>query len=312
MISGQNGEIGAANTSPANLVAAEIARLYHSRRYTVSQRYDEELAVPMNELRDELMKQPIVELIGLVDASGAGGGRSHPETTWTLSFTCDAYRVVGSPMRKMKLTVRREVSQAELDELMAHCFKERIIRFRARLQEGVSPDSADAWLEEFVGKEEDVELAEYRDQLNAPVILEDPRFGELYWDRQFHWFVGETEWNGRTIEFTLRSASESPDDCDEALRTAHTLWSDETGWAKRINDYAVAELLELKNDNWLGEDESPLSPEEFVGRMSLQSIACDGEDEFTFWHDDGDLFWGHSIQICGNLRQGPTSADIPG
>jgi hypothetical protein len=29
-------------------------------------------------------------------------------------------------------------------------------------------------------------------------------------------------------------------------------------------------------------------------------------------HDDGDLFWGHSIQVTGTLDEGPTDADISG
>ena len=45
--------------------------------------------------------------------------------------------------------------------------------------------------------------------------------------------------------------------------------------------------------------------------MKLQSIVFYPDGDFNFWYDDGDLFWGHSIAISGNL-EGLKDADIPG
>jgi hypothetical protein len=46
--------------------------------------------------------------------------------------------------------------------------------------------------------------------------------------------------------------------------------------------------------------------------MTLQSVSTYADDSFGFWHDDGDLFWGHAIQVTGSLKEGPKDADIPG
>jgi hypothetical protein len=46
--------------------------------------------------------------------------------------------------------------------------------------------------------------------------------------------------------------------------------------------------------------------------MRLTSITVGHGGRFTFWHEDGDLFWGHSITVSGTLAKGPTDADIPG
>jgi hypothetical protein len=46
--------------------------------------------------------------------------------------------------------------------------------------------------------------------------------------------------------------------------------------------------------------------------MRLKSVTVYPDGSFDFWHDDGDLFWGHSIQVSGDLLDGPTHADIPG
>jgi len=59
-----------------------------------------------------------------------------------------------------------------------------------------------------------------------------------------------------------------------------------------VPDYAVEKLLERKNEIWLDEDESEVTHVEFKSRMVLQSITVSPDEEFNFWHDDGDLFWG--------------------
>jgi hypothetical protein len=71
-------------------------------------------------------------------------------------------------------------------------------------------------------------------------------------------------------------------------------------------------LLNLKNDNWLDDGEDEVTAEQFIEAMRLESIAVYPDGSFVFWHQDGDLFWGHSIQICGSLSEGLTDADIPG
>jgi len=46
--------------------------------------------------------------------------------------------------------------------------------------------------------------------------------------------------------------------------------------------------------------------------MTLRSITLEQGGVFEFWHDDGDMFGGHSIMVRGTLQDGPTDADIPG
>lgn len=96
------------------------------------------------------------------------------------------------------------------------------------------------------------------------------------------------------------------------LRRAHALWNDAAGWHARVLDRTVADLLDLKNDTWLDEDEKTVTADEFTQRIALQSVGIDGNGAFEFCFADGDLFWGHAIMVRGTLEEGPTATNIAG
>ncbi len=68
-----------------------------------------------------------------------------------------------------------------------------------------------------------------------------------------------------------------------------------------------------KNETWIEDkDEEPLTPEQFKERMVLDSISIDSDGDVSFYHSDGDLFWGHCILVTMNSENNFTSADIAG
>jgi hypothetical protein len=156
----------------------------------------------------------------------------------------------------------------------------------------------------------DEELAQVATELQKPVVISDPTLGDFTLDRSLDWFRGEATWAGKQIRLELSAGKNG--EADQCLQVAKALWGDQSAWAAKVSDYAVEQLLERKNGTWLDEGESPVTPELFKSRMSLESVTVYPSGEFEFWHDDGDLFWGHSIQVCGSISEGLTDVDTPG
>ncbi len=103
-----------------------------------------------------------------------------------------------------------------------------------------------------------------------------------------------------------------PDDRAAALVAAARLFAEQAQWQRRVREYAVEQLLPLKNRSWLDEDETESSADEFLAKMRIESISIDESGDVTFWHDDGGLFLGHAISISGTISEGLTSASIAG
>lgn len=260
-------------------------------------------------LAAQLSERPIEDVIGLVDPSGRAGWPEHGNQ-WTLSFSFHSWRIPPGPMKTRPLSVRLTSSRQDHDELWELVPSYSVVRIRARVVEESVFGTSEAQLVEYLGLASDAELVQAAIDLKKPVIQWDPQFGELTLDRRINWYTVETEWNGATI--VLNVHVDHSGDTEAALQVARTLWKNQEQWKARIEDCAVQELLSLKSDNWLEEGEAELTADQFKARLELDSITVDHDGSFDFWHNDGDMFWGHAIEVGGSLSEGLTHAHISG
>jgi len=248
------------------------------------------------------------ELItGIVHPSGASGGRVPPDTEWTLRLTLEEWRRADGVIRATPLSIHRTLTYKELRVLMDRVRAGMIVTVRVRLT-----GEGSAELLELVDAPipPDDPLTVRAAELSRPVTHDRARFGTLLLDRHLEWWEGKAAWMGDTIRIALAASDQR--ELNAALATAGALWDDQAGWSERIQAFAARELLELKNESWLEEGEAPVPEAEFRGRMRLESVTVYPDGDFTFLHDDGELFWGHGIQVSGTLTEGPTDADIAG
>lgn len=244
----------------------------------------------------------LTEIAGVVSFGGQGGwpATDHYEVH---CFNFAAWRRVGQPLVERELTILRPVAEdadwfSEYPEGSIH--KVRVLlsvdETRAVFAEAIERDVADT------------ELRSIATELEKPVTINTDR-GLLTLNRQINCFEGTVMWNDVSVNISFEADDEL--DITSQLKTADALFADSANWARRISDFAVKEKLELAND-WRDEDVTPMTADEFLRRMTLESIAIEADGRFEFWHNDGDMFYGHSIQICGTLADGLTDSDIPG
>lgn len=261
-------------------------------------------ATPMMAMQNDTA--PVV-ISGVVHPRGASGSQDGPAAPWILALTLETWRGADGVIRPTELTVTRRVADAEVRGWMDRIRPGAVVTLRVRL---TGPNSAELVdLLEHAGAPDEA-LARRAAELAAPVTRRHPRFGTLELNRALGWYEGAGTWEGKPVLVYLEAGDDAA--LDSALAAAERLWSNQRGWGERIRDYAVRELLPLKNGDWLDDGEAPVTPDRFRARMTLQSITVSPNGSFDFMHDDGDLFAGHSIQVTGTLDEGPTDADIPG
>lgn len=242
---------------------------------------------------------------GFVGVHGAGVSGAGANEPLTLRVTLEPWRHPRAGVQSRPLTLSRACTAAELDAFRARLRPYQPVAARVSLRDYVSGE-----LLELVDEPvDDPRLAARAAELAARPTRRDPRFGTLTLVRQAT-YEAAAEWNGSGVVLQLEGDDEG---LDAALATARALWDDEAGWHRRVQDHAVAELLELKNENWPDGDEvPPLTADGFRARMRLETIAVTPEGGFEFYHAHGDLFWDHVVQVSGSLQEGVTYAAVEG
>jgi hypothetical protein len=256
---------------------------------------------------------PTVTLSGVVDPTGACGSKIPPETQWSLNVGLIAWHVANGPIMETSLIVSKSVSEEELQALQHSIRSDSIISFEAKLCELSPFGDARAELVQLLNPQavaRDPLLERILENSIAPVEISDPLLGRLIFNRRVGWFEGQVKWLGKTIDVAL--SANGGHDTHAAIQSAHVFLDSMLEWSQKISNLAVAKLLNLKNECWLDEGEQNVSSAEFLNRMQPASFTVYPDGSFEFWHDDGELFWGHSILISGSLSNGVTNASIVG
>ena len=84
-----------------------------------------------------------------------------------------------------------------------------------------------------------------------------------------------------------------------------------------LRRFSAESLTELAND-WLAdsveddEEMQEITEADFAQRIDLHEIAVDAEGSYTVYYGDDEMFWGHSIEVCGTFDEGIESAEMVG
>ena len=269
-----------------------------------------------HESTEEVSLTPEVEVRGFVGAGGVVGMRWFDEP-YKLSAGLAGWRCEGDPPQDEELSVQMLIAETELDAFQDMMEPYTFVRLRCRLERAQNRRMYAIATEISHLENDDEELEQLRVKAQLPVTMNDPVLGEFVLDRRRNTFEGTISWGGEIA--TLKLSSDSTKAALGMLATAKELLKDQQTWDTKVKACAVEHLLELKNTVWQDDDDDDegseaeaVTAEEFAGRMKLNSVSIDKRGAFQFWYDDGDLFFGHAIEVSGNLRTGVKRADIAG
>jgi hypothetical protein len=254
-----------------------------------------------------------IEIVGIVHALGAGGGRSGQEKLWRMRFSVQPWRRKDGVIEEQELSIcKPNLTDEKLQSSMDLIDPFMILRLRVHLEsskDGLGRRQAS--LVKLLGEtRSDKELNLRADEMQKPVTIDHSFFGTFTLDRALNWYETTAKWNGKKAKLYL--PREDCTDEDKLFRMAEAIWKKQRTWDKQARDLAVKKLLPLKNDLWLGDDEKEFSANQFKKRMALESVSIDRKGVIEFTYADGNLFWGHVIQVGGNLKKGLTYANIAG
>lgn len=126
-----------------------------------------------------------------------------------------------------------------------------------------------------------------------------PSLGELTYNDKLEWYEGKFEVENKVIEVSVYNA--------EQYKLEKLIsFVDKQMNAKFYKEMLInmeSKIIKLKNEVWLGEDEEtgedepPITVENFRKRIAISSIVFYDDCSSSIYCDDDDVFWGHKIDI---------------
>ncbi len=154
-----------------------------------------------------------------------------------------------------------------------------------------------------------------REQLIIPVKICDETMGTFVLDRTYSWFEGKIDWVKNQCQVYLDTDEEDGDTADKAYCYLKDLYQNQETWDEKIRQFAAKQLTKLAN-HWNEKDgdgnEILITEEDFISRIYMRELSIGENGRLTLYYDDDDMFFGHSIEIVGDIFGGIKDADIVG
>ena len=252
-----------------------------------------------------------LSILAVTGANGFSGGKTGKEKRWTAHLGLTAWMEEDSPdIHRGEFVLTTIADDRLLGVLRQRAPQDFIIRFRGR----VSKDGQRLLLLDLPEPGFDPDLKAILEEQKKPVSLWVDGLGTFTLNRQVNWFEAEVDWLKTEVSITFDQEDE--EEMKQSQNTAKALLDHAADWDRRVRECAADELLSSAND-WnqeMEEDgETPtITREQFIERMELEAIQVESDGSFQFWFADGDLFYGHSIWVSGDLENGPGEASIEG
>ena len=238
-------------------------------------------------------------------AKGFASDKAADEELWTASMELTAWMEDNSPniqRGEFKLV-------AKGDETLMTFLRQReprdfILKCRVRL----SLDGTSLLLTNLPEPGFDPDLKAILEEQKKPVAVEVEGLGKFMLNRSVGVLQAEIQFMGQGVQLCF----DKDEDRAACGRTAKAVLDDLIALDEKARSLAADKLLELANEWAADADGEEVSREEFLSRMTLETIDVAERESYDLWYNDGELFFGHVIHVSGNLNEGVTDARMEG
>lgn len=260
---------------------------------------------------EQRFPEELIEIIALTGHSGVSGSKFGERSLWTASIDLLAWKDLRNGQHAVKKEISLDwlVTDEELEESRGLLKAHKIVKLQVRKAENMM-----MLVRVLDNHYQDDELEKILHEELKPVYYNDEILGQFELEKSVNLFQKEISWLNEDCSLYF-NWNENKAAMEASLKTAHELFNNQAQWDKAIRSYAAKELVDLAND-WLQDNEeaeiTEITKELFVGLMSIDSISVYDDGEFEIFFSDGDMFWGHSIIVNGDINGNFTSAEIAG
>lgn len=243
-----------------------------------------------------------IEVTGVITALGVFAFHNRDEG-WTLGFHLKPWKFKDGDLVFSELRVTKPMSESDIAEVKSRIDALSAVSVMISDMEDFYEGRKKAVLDQIANPSiDDAEFNLIVHKLRQPVEFLHPVMGRFLLDRRVNTFEGEYEYEGNRFAICLDSHNDAP--IPEQLVILESIIADIKNYNVKAMNFAAKKLLPVKNDSWVDDTSDVVTEAEFVERMTLSSVNVTLEKQITFFYDDGDLFYGHSIFTSGVFGEG--------
>lgn len=239
-------------------------------------------------------RRPSVRFIASVDCDTNTLSKKEGSLCWIIKADKDrrgfGFEFEDYEIYKVKV---RKCIEKELDRGQAESFNNRYMLIEI-LEKNLSHSELDP-LKEYYKK---------------PIVINN-ELGEFVLNRQFSEFNTTMYWTEDDINVALNTDEYNGETANKAMEVLLKIAKDKEDFDNKTKEYAVSQLLDLAND-WNEDEENDITKESFLDAIFMSDIIISSDGELTVYYYDGDIFYGHTIEVRINSNLEYVSANIAG
>lgn len=224
---------------------------------------------------------------------------------WELHLTLQPWRGEDGSIQIAKLTaIAHNLDRESAQSLVRAYTSGRVVRFAAAALPTPGDDHLNVAIDTLEGLIDAPDLAGFA--VPEPVFApyEHPALGRFVKERDALPHIGTAMWNSAAIEIWLDGDDA---DLDACAATAEAMLANAAVWQAEMTARAYAKMYANWDAVWR-EDEPALTEAEWRARLTIETLSVTANGKFAATFADGDLYWGHAIEVSGSLAEGATDA----